>query len=172
MHKITLKPLEGIIVNENRISFGQTKNDVISLFGDLGYEEDNQLFYDHLDVRFDFDDAGLLEFIECQGPYSENSEFTIYDVNPFKLHDNDLVDLLTNKNNGETDDFEAPYSYCFSESAVGIWRAAVPGDIASTIAEMKEDGSYEQAKRTMDQELNKSRYFWTIAVGKVDYYNI
>lgn len=172
MNKITLKPLEGIIVNEKKIDFGQTKNDIINLFGNPNYEEENQLFYDNLDVRFDLDENGLLEFIECQGPFSENSEFNIYDINPFKLQDNNLVDLLTNKNNGEIDDFEAPYSYSFLEISVGIWRASVPTDIESTIAEMKEEGTYEESKEVMDQDLEKSKYFWTVAVGKVNYYKM
>ncbi|MEZ2440693.1 hypothetical protein AB6805_03160 [Chitinophaga sp. RCC_12] len=172
MNRITLKPLDGVIINESKISFGQTKNDLIRLLGNPDYEEENQIFYNNLDVRFDLDKNGLLEFIECQGPYSENSEFNIYGINPFKLPANELVTLLTNKNDGEIDDFEVPYSYSFLEISVGVWRATVPTDIAAAIAEMKADGSYEAAKEVMDQDLEKSGYFWTVAVGKVDYYKI
>lgn len=172
MNRITLKPLEGIIINESKISFGQTKNDLINLLGSPDYEDENQVFYENLDVRFDLDKNGLLEFIECQGPYSGNSEFNIYGISPFKLPANELVTLLTNENNGEIDDFEVPYSYSFLEISVGVWRAAVPTDIAAAIAEMKADGSYEAAKEVMDQDLEKSGHFWTIAVGKVDYYKI
>ncbi|KQT25996.1 hypothetical protein ASG22_04695 [Chryseobacterium sp. Leaf405] len=170
MNKIILKPLEGILVNDKKIEFGQGKNDIINLLGKPDNDEEEQFYYDSLDVRFDFDDNGGLEFVECQGPYSENTEFSIYDINPFKLYDTDLIDFLTNKNNGEIDDFEAPYSYSFLEISVGIWRASIPVDIESTITEMKEEGTYEESKEIMDQDLEKSKYFWTIAVGKTDYY--
>lgn len=170
MNKITLKPLEGVSVNDKKINFGQTKKEIIALLGNPDHEEEEQLYYDSLDIRFDFDENGLLEFAECQGPYSENSEFSIYEIDPFKLQDKELLELLTNKNNGEIDSFEAPYSYSFLEISVGIWRASTPKDIESTITEMKEDGTYEESKEIMDQDLEKSKYFWTIAVGKIDYY--
>lgn len=172
MNKITLRPLEGITAGDKEIDFGQTKNDIIDLLGNPDHVEENRLFYDKLDVRFDLDENGLLEFIECQGPYPENSEFNIYGIDPFKLQDNELLDLLTNRNNGETDDFEAPHCYSFLEISVGVWRASVPADIESTIAELKEEGTYEEAKEMMDLDLEKSKYFWTVAVGKTDYYKI
>lgn len=170
MNNIILKPLEGIVINEKTIIFGQTKNEITDVLGKPDHEEDDQLYYDHLDIRFDFDENGLMEFAECQGPYSEYSEFSIYDIDPFKLEGNALLELLTEKNNGEIDDFEAPYSYSFLEISVGIWRASTSADIESAIDEMKEDGSYEDSKEIMEKDLEKSKYFWTIAVGKVDYY--
>jgi hypothetical protein len=170
MNKIILKPLEGIIINENKIDFGHTKKEIIALLGNPDHEEEEQLYYDSLDIRFDFDENGLFEFVECQGPYSENSEFTIYKIDPFKLQDNDLLNLLTNENNGEIDTLEAPYSYCFLETSVGIWRASTPTDIESTISEMKQEGTYEKSKEIMDQDFEKSKHFWTVAVGKISYY--
>ncbi|ALR29312.1 hypothetical protein ATE47_01630 [Chryseobacterium sp. IHB B 17019] len=172
MNKITLRPLAGITIGEKEINFGQTKHDVIGLLGNPDHVEESQIFYDNLNVRFDLDEDGLLEFIECQGPYPENSIFDIYGVNPFKLKDNELVDLLTDKNSGEIDGFEAPYCYSFLEISVGIWRASVPADIESIVAEMKNEGTYEESKGLMDMDLEKTKYFWTVAVGKPDYYKI
>lgn len=172
MKKIRLRPLEGITVGEKEISFGQTRHDIIDMIGSPDHVEKNQLFYDNLGMRFDLDENGLLEFIECQGPYPENSEVNIYCINPFRLRDNELVDLLTAKNNGEIDGFEAPYCYSFSEISVGIWRASVPADIEAAIAEMRAEGTYEESRQIMDLDLEKSKYFWTVAIGKVDYYKI
>lgn len=170
MHRITLIPLQGITVGDTPIHFGQTKAKLLQLLGQPDYEEEGQLYYHSLDVRFDLDASGAVEFIECQGPYSEQSEFTLYGVNPFQLPADDLVALCAAQNNGGIDDGEAPYCYCFLESSVGLWRAFGPAHMEALIAEMKEEGTYAEAKEAMDAELEKSGYFWTVAVGKAGYY--
>ena len=37
------------------------------------------------------------------------------------------------------------------------------------IAEMKESGEYENNRESIDEDLEKSRNFWTIGIGKPDY---
>jgi len=170
MNRVVLNQLEGITVNDTEITFGKRREEVIALLGEPQREEEAQLYYDSLDIRFDFDDHGFLEFIECQGPHSENSEFRIFNVDPFNMNDEQLVDLLTKANNGEIDDFEAPYSFCFLEISVGVWRAATPADLESAIEQAKADGSYSESGESMHQQLESARYFSTVAVGKRGYY--
>lgn len=170
MTEIFLIPLEGAIVNNAKILFQLPKEEIVNLIGEPNEIIDNQYFYNDLDFRLDFDDNNQLEFMECQGPYSETSDFKLYDINPFALSDDELIQLLNEKNNGEVDDFEAPNSYSFMEVSVGIWRASSPSDIEDTIAEMKKNNEYNNSEAIMLQELEKSRHFWSIGIGRENYY--
>ena len=40
-----------------------------------------------------------------------------------------------------------------------------------SIAEMKERGEYEDNRVWLDEDLEKSRNFWTVGIGKAGYYN-
>ena len=50
------------------------------------------------------------------------------------------------------------------------WRESEPNDIMEMIQEKKEDGEYESDKDWLNEELEQSKHFWTIYIGKKDYY--
>ncbi|MDR1284805.1 MAG: hypothetical protein LBJ88_01230 [Campylobacteraceae bacterium] len=170
MKKIILNPLQGMSIEEiGQINFGESLDKIKLILGNPNNEEEFKLYYDDLELRLDFDKNKLLEFIEIQGPYTQFIEPKIYNINPFKVYADELIDILTKNNNGEIDDFEAPYSYGFSEISVGIWRDLVPKNLEEAANELK-NGEYEDSKIWIEEDLKKSQHFWTIGIGNRDYY--
>ena len=171
MRQIEIIPLQGINLDEGiQLRFGQTINEIVTLLGEPTKEEQGQFYYEDLEIRIDFDNNDELEFIEFEGPFSEKIVPQIYNVNPFAIEANKLIDLLTTENKGKIDESEEPYSYCFTEISVGIWREFVEADIQSNIEELKNCGVYEASKEWIEQDLEKSKFFWTIGIGNKNYY--
>ncbi len=168
MIKITLKPLEGIeIEGKGSVLFGQTKAEVEKLLPNPEIVEETQLHYDELELRIDLNAQNKVEFIEFFGPDCEFIEPSIYGVNPFTTPAKQLCKLLEGKNSGKIDDTEAPYSYAYLGNSVGVWRDLTEADAKEEIEQAKKDGEYED---WMEEELEKSKFFWTIGIGEKDYY--
>lgn len=171
MKKIKLIPLIGIdIENIGTIQFGQNICDIKSKLGEPDSQDGTEIYYDQLNFRIDLTNENTIEFIEFHGPILENTEISIYDINPFIINANELLKILTAKNNGKIDDLEAPYCYSFMNISVGIWREFVETDIQNSIKEMKFAGDYEKSKKWLNQDLEKSKHFWSIGIGVEKYY--
>ena len=113
----------------------------------------------------------MLEFIEIiSGPYPKAIEPILYDVNPFVLLANELVDLLTQKNGYDIDYSEVPVCYAFRSISVGIFREFSEETAQQNIKEAKENGVYEDEKLWLLNDLEKSKHFWTIGIGMKGYY--
>jgi len=97
--------------------------------------------------------CSFLEILLCPIPFGE-----------------DLVSLLSERNNGLINDFEAEYSYAFLDISVGIYRDSTTQDIEEWIESEKEDGTYEEIIERLTEELEKSKHFCTIGIGIRDYY--
>lgn len=173
MTKIELLPLDGIeIENVGKISLGQSKSDIENLLGQAsGSTNLKQLFYDDFEFRIDLDKNDKAEFIEfIYGPSPEKSQLSIYGVDPFQIGADELVKILTEKNNGQIDDSEADFSFCFLNISVGIWRQITTTTIEESIAEMKANNEYDENKEWLEQEMAKANNFWTIGIGIKNYY--
>jgi len=173
MTKIEILPLDGIeIENVGKLSFGQSKSDIEKLFGQpSGSSNLNQLFYDNYEFRIDLDKNGNAEFIEfIYGPFPEKSQLSIYGVDPFQIGANKLVEILTEKNNGQIDNSEADFSYGFLNISVGVWREITTKDVEESIAEMKAKNEYEENKDWLEEDMTKAKNFWTIGIGIKNYY--
>lgn len=130
-----------------------------------------QAFYDSLEMRIDYNKFDKVEFIEfLSGPWPEKSELSIYGINPFSIDGEELIKTLSLRSNEKVDDTEAPYSYAFPDIGVGIWRDANPKDIEFWIDEKRNSGEYENDKDWLNEELEKSKHFWTIGIGNNEYY--
>lgn len=169
--ELRLLPLIGFEVDSKKITFGQSADEIKQLLGKPDYADEKQLFYDNLEIRLDFN-KNKFEYAEVQGPYCEFIIPNIYDINPFEPEAEKLYELLEKNNNGKIDDSESPYCYCFVEISVGVWRESTPHDIAETIAQVKKDGEYDEVKEVFDNELDKSKYFWTVGIGAKGYYKV
>ena len=95
---------------------------------------------------------------------------SIYNIDPFQIGADKLVEILTEKNNGQIDDSEADYCFGFLNISVGVWRDATTKDIEESIAEMKANNEYEENKDWIDEDLTKAKNFWTIGIGIKNYY--
>ncbi len=172
MEKVSLIPLEGIMFeNGELIRFETSKEELIQKLGKPDEQFENQLFYDDLEVRIDLDEEDSIEFIEfIYGPFPEKVELDIYDINPFKLESSTLLEILTAKNKGEIDRSEEPYSYAFLESSVGIYRDSCEEDVLESIKHLKSSGDKLPNEEYLKEELEKAKLFWTIGIGRKDYY--
>lgn len=172
--RIDLIPLVGARIDGvGEINFGQTIKEIKAVLGEPSLDEGKKLYYDDMEFRLDFDKKNKLEFIELiEGPFTEKIEPVIYGIDPFKMPAAELVALLSSNGNNEVDDSEAEYAYTFPEISVGVWRDLTEAVMNETIAELKERGEYEAGKSAFDQDLEKSKFFWTIAIGVKDYYKI
>jgi len=173
MTTITIKPLQGIeIANVGSIGFGQPKSLVEKIMGKPNSHSDNKRrFYDAYECRIDFDDSDLVEFIEfIYGPFPERIKLDLYGVDPFRINSSELLELLSNKNAGEIDDSEAEHCYGFINISVGIWRDMTEKEAEELIAEKRAGGDFEYDRSWLEEELEKSKHFWTIGIGKVGYY--
>ncbi|EDM38513.1 hypothetical protein PBAL39_20610 [Pedobacter sp. BAL39] len=173
MIKIEILPLDGIeIDNIGKLSLGQSKSDIEKLLGSPSESSNlKQLFYDEYEFRIDLDSEGNSEFIEfLYGPFPEKTELSIYGHNPFQIGANKLIQILTEKNDGEIDDSEADYCYAFLNISVGIWRQLTEKTVEESIAEMKADNEYKGNQDWLNEDLNKAKNFWTIGIGVKNYY--
>lgn len=181
MLQIDIKPLVGIeIKNIGEIKLGQTKKDVENLLGlpnlsdniSIGNIQTNRAFYNEYEVGIDYDDSNTIEFIEfINGPSLEKIQLRVYGIDPFKIEANELIEILSDYNSGKIDETEAPHSYAFENISVGIWRQSVPSDLEEWISEKKLDNTYEIDKSWIDEELERSKHFWTIGIGRKGYYD-
>jgi len=173
MTKIEILPLDGIeIENIGKLSLGQSKSDIEKLLGKPSDSSNlKQLFFDQYEVRIDLDKNGNAEFIEfIYGPFPEKAELSIYGVNPFQIGADNLLEILTEKNNGKIDDSEAEYCYAFQNISLGVWRQITEKSVEDEIAEMKANNEYEENKDWINEDLNKAKNFWTIGIGVKNYY--
>jgi catechol 2,3-dioxygenase-like lactoylglutathione lyase family enzyme len=179
MVKILLSPLRGISISGiGDINLGDELEQVEKILGkpnnistvEIGNEFANRAFYDQLEMRIDYNRLNQVDFIEFLfGPWPERTELSLYDINPFKIDAEDLIKLLLTQNDGKVNDLEAPHCYGFSEIGVGIWRQSIPTDIEPWIQEKKAKGEYEVDKNWLDAELEKSKHFWTVGLGRKEY---
>lgn len=173
MTNIDILPLDGIdIENLGKISLGQSQSDIEKLLGQPSSNSNpKRLFYNDYELRIDLDENGKIEFIEFfYGPFPDKTELSIYGINPFKIGADNLLEILTEKNNGQIDDSEADYCFGALNISVGIWRDTTTKEIEESIVEMKESNQYEENKDWINEDLNKAKNFWTIGIGIKNYY--
>jgi hypothetical protein len=172
MKTLRLEPLQGMDVSGvGYIAFGQTAQQVKQLLGEPSNTYDKRLFYDELELRIDLNDEDRVEFIECiYGPFCEKTIPLIYGERLFELPGEALVALLAEKNNGKIDDAEAEHGYSFVEISVGIYRESTPKDLLESIKEAKAEGTYEEDRDWLENDLRKANHFWTIGIGEKGYY--
>lgn len=173
MKKIKILPLDGIeIENLGKISLGQSQSEIESLLGKPSdSSNENQLYFNDYEVRIDLDKMKNAEFIEfIYGPFPEKTELSIYDVNPFQIGADQLVEILTEKNNGKVDDKEADYAFAFLNTSVGVWRQITEKNVQDDIDEMKSNNEYDENKEWLEEDMNKAKNFWTIGIGIENYY--
>lgn len=170
MKNITLHPLQGIeIAQIGTLHFGQNQQDVIALLGEPSSGETEQLYYDDWGLRIDLDHAGNVEFMEFWRPENNDCPLSLYGIDPLATPAAQLTALLAQQDPTGIDDGEAPCCYAYTHLSIGVWRAFAEEDVLASIAQMRENGEDTDAD-WVQQDLHKSRYFWTIGIGKPDYY--
>lgn len=144
--KVEIFPLEKIRIEDKEIMIGMNVSQVEDMMGKAEGHFENygsksyRSFYFNSELGLDFDENGLLEFIEFLGGNEGMLKPYIYGLSVFET-DADKVKNLIAEHDNEIDETEAEFCYCFLNESIGLWR-----------------------------EDSKSRYWDTIGVGIKDYY--
>ena len=173
MIQIKIFPLNGIeIENIGIIRLGDTRTVIEETLGSPDSSSNaTQLYYDDYELRIDLNQNNRIEFIEfTHGPFPEKTKLNLYGIDPFQVGAEQLVAILTEKNQGEIDLSEANYNFSFLNISVGIWRQFTVDDIQQNITEMKDCHEYEKNKNWLLADLDKAKNFWTIGIGEKNYY--
>lgn len=124
--KITLFPLEKIIIDDKSLYLGANKDEIIRLLGEPEMIREQygggtwRHFYFNSDLAFDYNSEGRLEYIEFLGGHDGILKPYIYGVSAFDTEQKELVKILSENNNGDVDDSER-CSYAFKGSSVSVW---------------------------------------------------
>ena len=125
--RVEVFPLEKIIIDNKEIMLGMNINEVQKLIGisDRGFSncdgESCRHYYFDSELGLDFDESGLLEFIEFLGGIDGNLRPYLYGVSAFETSADELLKIIMQQDD-EVDDSEADYCYCFLNIGIGLWR--------------------------------------------------
>lgn len=166
---IQMIPLEGIVLNGEKILLGSSRESVRNI---LGKPDDLQgsYYYYNSELRFDFNKRNELEFIEFLAGNEGKLQPEIYGIYPFSIEADELYAVLSEHNRGEIDDSENGYSYAFLEISVGIFRRRIPEDVEEMAKEAEENGE-PLSEEEYECERKMANYWATIGIGVKGYYN-
>ena len=125
--RVEVFPLEKITIDNKEIMLGMNINEVQKLIGisDRGFSncdgESCSHYYFDSELGLDFDESGLLEFIEFLGGIDGNLRPYLYGVSAFETSADELLKMIMEQDD-EVDDSEADYCYCFLNISIGLWR--------------------------------------------------
>ena len=125
--RVEVFPLEKIIIDNKEIMLGMNINEVQKLIGipDRVFSncdgESGRHYYFDSELVLDFDESGLLEFIEFLGGIDGNLRPYLYGVSAFETSADELLKMIMEQDD-EVDDSEADYCYCFLNVSIGLWR--------------------------------------------------
>jgi len=162
---IKLMPLEGILIqNSLQIRLGMSDKELYNIIGKPDNKYEQEIFYDEYDIKIELDSFNKIEYIEILSNEIINVE--IYKINPLELYADQLIDLLKEKNGGDIFVEGNGIGYIFNNISVRLWRESIPDDINDIIIESKQDGVYDEMKDEIMSDLEKSKKFTTIGIGK------
>ena len=125
--RVEVFPLEKITIDNKEIMLGMNIDEVQKLIGisDRGFSncdgESCRHYYFDSELGLDFDESGLLEFIEFLGGIDGNLRPYLYGVSAFETSADELLKMIMEQDD-EVDDSEADYCYCFLNTGIGFWR--------------------------------------------------
>lgn len=166
--KVQVKPLEGIVLNGEDISFHCSREAVEQILG-RPEKWKNSYYYYNNELRFDFNNNNELEFIEFLAGHDSRLQPEIYGICPFLVAADEVYTILSEHNNGEIDDRENGYSYGFLETSIGIFRQNTPENVLEMEQEAKENGE-PLTKEEYEYEMKKANYWATFGLGVEGYY--
>lgn len=164
-----LLPLVGMEWNGQSIRFGDGRETVEAILG-APQTARSSCYYFENELRFDFDAAGSLEFIECLGGPDGAVQPEIYGTKAFQRKADELLELLTVRNDGPIDDREAEYSYAFLNISVGICRDTTPADVEEMVRELSRIDLTTLGHVNLEEENRRANHWATVGIGRKGYY--
>jgi hypothetical protein len=167
MHKISLNPQIGLVIDGiGQINFGDTKQQVsaaIGAFEDIVGTE-NRVSYAQYGFFADFNKSnGKFEAVEFWNDGAANvSQVFIYEQEVLRTEAQKILKMLTEKNN-------APAIEGWFYNIDVIYSGGNPANVLAIIAQYKTDGTYEESKQFLLQDLEKTTYFASFGIGYKGY---
>ena len=164
---IQIYPLDKVVFDNVSICLGMEKKAVELALG-VGKAIGNRYYYFNSEMAIDYQE-NKVNFIEFLGGVDGKLKPTIYGVSAFDVEADELVDVLKTNNNGELCDDENGYSYQFSNISIGLYREAIPNEIAEIVEEAKSFGN-PMSDDEIQYEMKRANYWATIGIGVTGYY--
>ena len=164
---IQIYPLDKVVFDNVSICLGMEKKAVELALG-VGEAIGNRYYYFNSEMAIDYQE-NKVNFIEFLGGVDGKLKPTIYGVSAFDVEADELVDVLKTNNNGELCDDENGYSYQFSNISIGLYREAIPNEIAEIVEEAKSFGN-PMSDDEIQYEMKRANYWAAIGIGVTGYY--
>jgi hypothetical protein len=169
MNKIILLPQVGVsIEGAGQVNFGSTREKLISVFGayqSINREDDKRVEYTNYGFFADFKKSDdTFEAVEFWNDGKENgSEVFIYDTEVLQGNAQEIKVMLQQKNKGE-----APNDGWFVNIDV-IYSGGSIKSVLEIIEQYKSEGTYEESKGYLMQDLENAKHFTTFGIGYKGY---
>lgn len=164
---VELYPLERIVIDGNSIYFGMERNAVKKIMGE-GQLVGTREYYLNNEMAIDYRD-NKVEYMEFLGGTDGKLNPVIFGVSVFDSDSEMLLAVLKKENNGIFCDRERGYSYQFLNISVGVYREAVPEEVAELVKEAAENGK-PLSSEEIAYEMKRANRFSTVGIGVEGYF--
>jgi len=166
---VTIMPLEGIIIDGRMLSLGAPRGEVEAVLGN-GERVEHSAYYDDSELRFDYDSAERVEFIEFLGGVDGKVQPTMEGRPVFQIDAKELCELLRVKNGSDVPAREDDYDAVYPAIGVGLYRDITPADVEEMIQEMKADGVDVDDNEDLKNDQHRCNHWATFGIGLATYY--
>lgn len=161
---VTVIPLTGIQFGESLLEFNMTGSEVKEILGEPQYVRERQWYYFHSELRIDFDEDNIVEFIEFLGGREGCIQPLIYGLSAFECDELELYCELERHTEGEIADEDGAGHCCiFFDINAGVYREVSPGDVF----EMEKEGLFGEE---LEAERQRAQHWETLGIGRIGYY--
>jgi hypothetical protein len=167
MHKIHLMTQAGLKIDGiGQINFGDTKQQVTAILGpfEAFANDDPRVCYPNYGFFADFNKtSGKLEAVEFWNDAQKNVAAVYFDdTEVLQTEAQKILTMLTQKN-------QAPAVEGWFYNIDVIYSGGNPANALAIIAQYKQDGSFEESKDFLLQDLEKANYFSSFGIGYKGY---
>lgn len=167
MH-IELFPLEKVVIDGTPIALGMARAAVEATLG-MGERVGARYYYFGSEMALDYRDDRL-DFIEFLSGIDGALRPTLYGLSVFDANADELAALLRERSGGAIIDAERGYAYQFPPLGIGLYREAVPEEVAAMIEEAARDGA-PMSPADIALEQRRATHWATVGLGAADYYS-
>ncbi len=168
--KLDLKFNEGV----GQVKLGMKKSEVDSIFNEnpRSSQNNNGAFYylnNALMIEFTQDDKVC--YIELSN--DDNITILLDGKNLFELKDCEIEKVLSKYGSLNKNEKEYPHVYSFPDLQLNFWRSSNPSKLENDMKQDLQDADseeYEEIKQFYIEEINKFKFFQTVAIFDKRYY--
>lgn len=165
--KIELYPLEKVVLDGTSLALGMTR---IAAEAALGKGEcvGARHYYFNSELALDYRDDRLT-LTEFLGGIDGVLRPTLDGLSVFDADADTLTALLRERSGGAVIDAERGYSYQFPPLGIGLYREAIPEEVAAMLEEAARDGA-PLSPEDIAYERRRAEHWATFALAGADYY--